>query len=146
MLIACWKTNFLRIFMGNFWERNREREIFTLTRFPNKEAKSFTLFCALKQTFFCSSRWLSLRNMQRKSKFAVDQKIKRPCDRNLRFWTLILMFIFREKCQSLEHIKQENLPCSTPLFLVFWPHLNHPKAWNKKICVFMGNEKCLWTP
>ena len=23
--------------------------------------------------------------------------------------------------------------------------LNHPKEWKKKKCVFMGNEKCLWT-
>ena len=40
MLIACWKTIFFRMIMGNFWERNREREIFRLKKFPNKEAKS----------------------------------------------------------------------------------------------------------
>ena len=47
MLIACWKTNFFRMFMGNFWERNREREIFRLKRFPNKEAKSYFLPCSV---------------------------------------------------------------------------------------------------
>ena len=45
MLIACWKSNFFRMFMGNFWERNREREIFRLKRFPNIEAKSY--FCTV---------------------------------------------------------------------------------------------------
>ena len=40
MLRACWKTNFFRMFMGNYWERNREREIFRLNRFSNIEAKS----------------------------------------------------------------------------------------------------------
>ena len=53
MLIACWKTNFLRTIMGDFWERNREREIFRLMNFPNEEAKNcFSLFCALNQNFF----------------------------------------------------------------------------------------------
>ena len=46
MLTACWKTNFFRMFMGNFWERNREREIFRLKRFPSKEAKSYFLHCS----------------------------------------------------------------------------------------------------
>ena len=32
------------------------------------------------------------------------------------------MFIFHEKCQTLGHVKMQNLPCNTPLFLVFWPH------------------------
>ena len=47
MLIACWKTNFCRMFMGNVWERNREREIFRLKRFANKEAKNSFLHCSL---------------------------------------------------------------------------------------------------
>ena len=72
MLIACWKTNFFRMFMGNYCERNREREMFRLTRFPVIESKSFALFCALNPTFFCSSRTVSLRNNRIKSKLTVD--------------------------------------------------------------------------
>ena len=45
MLIACWKSNFFRMFMGKFWERSREREIFGLKRFANTEAKSY--FCTV---------------------------------------------------------------------------------------------------
>ena len=40
MLMACWKSNFFRIFMGNYWEMNTEREIFLLNRFANIKAKS----------------------------------------------------------------------------------------------------------
>ena len=48
ILIACWKTTFFRMFMGNYWERNTEREMFRLTRFPVIEAKScFLHFSAL---------------------------------------------------------------------------------------------------
>ena len=46
MLIACWKTNFFRMFMANYWERNREREIFRLNRFPTIETKSYFLHCS----------------------------------------------------------------------------------------------------
>ena len=46
MLIACWKSNFFRMFMGNFWERNREGEIFRQKRFQNIEAKSYFLHCS----------------------------------------------------------------------------------------------------
>ena len=41
---------------------------------------------------------------------------------NLLLNVLILMFVFHEKCQSLGHVKMQNLPCNTPLFLVFLPH------------------------
>ena len=57
MLIACWKTNFFRTFMGDFWERSREREIFRQMRFPNEEAKShFYTVLRSKSRFFCSLR------------------------------------------------------------------------------------------
>ena len=148
MLIACWKTNFFRMFMGNFWERNREREIFRLKRFPNKEAKKlfFTLFCALNQTFFAvpvRHRWETCKE---KASLLLIKKNKEPGERNVRFWTLILMFIFHEKFQSLGHVKRQKLPCNTHYFWCFGLTLNHPKDWKKKICVFMGNEKRLWTP
>ena len=68
----------------------------------------------------------------------------------MRFWTLSLMFIFHEKCQSFGHVKMQTMPCNTPLFWCFGLTLNHPKlktdVWKKNICLFMGNEKCLWTP
>ena len=70
------KNDFFRMFMGNYWERNREREMFGLTRFPVIEAKScfffFALFCAPNPTFFCSSRKVSLSNNLIKSKLTVD--------------------------------------------------------------------------
>ena len=44
--IACWKTIFFLMFMGNYWERNREREKFRLNRFPIVEAKSYFLHCS----------------------------------------------------------------------------------------------------
>ena len=47
ILIACWKTNFFLMFMGNNWERNREREKFRLNRFPIVEAKSYFLHCSV---------------------------------------------------------------------------------------------------
>ena len=40
------KNDFFRMFMGNFWERNREREIFRLKTFQDKEAKSYFLHCS----------------------------------------------------------------------------------------------------
>ena len=46
ILIACWKTNLFRLFMGNYWERSREREMFRLTMFPVIEAKSCFLHCS----------------------------------------------------------------------------------------------------
>ena len=46
MLIACWKSNFFRMFMGNYWERNTEREFFRLNRFPNIKTKSYFLHCS----------------------------------------------------------------------------------------------------
>ena len=46
ILIACWKTNFFLIFMGNYWERNGEREKFRLNKFPIVEAKSYILHCS----------------------------------------------------------------------------------------------------
>ena len=48
------KNAFFQMFMGNYWERNREREMFRLNRFPIIEAKSyfFALSCDLNPTFF----------------------------------------------------------------------------------------------
>ena len=40
------KNNFFLMFMGNYWERNREREKFRLDRFPIVEAKSYFLHCS----------------------------------------------------------------------------------------------------
>ena len=123
ILIACWKTNFFLMFMGNFWERKREREKFGLIRFPIVEAKSYFLqFCALTQTFYAvlaRHRWEAIKE---KASLPVI-KNKEPGERNLTFWSLecILMFIFHEKCQSLGHVKMQNLPCNTPLFLAFLP-------------------------
>ena len=42
------------------------------------------------------------------------------------------MFIFHEKCQSLGHVKMQNLPCNTPLFLVFLPHPEPLKTEKRK--------------
>ena len=64
--------------------------------------------------------------MQRKSEYTVDYKNKEPGERNVRFLTLILMFIIHEKCQSLGHVKMQILPYNTQLFLVFRPHLEPP--------------------
>ena len=46
ILVACWKMNFFRMFIGNYWEMNREREMFRLTRFPVIKAKSCFLHCS----------------------------------------------------------------------------------------------------
>ena len=134
------------MFMGNYWERNREREKFRLNRFPIVEAKSYFLHCslALTRTFFAviaRHRWEAINE---KASLLVIKK-KEQGERNVTFWSLILMFIFHEKCQSLGHVKMQNLPCNTPWFLVFLPH-PEPLQRLKKICFFMGNEKCLWTP
>ena len=144
MLIACWKTIFFRTFMGDFWERNREREIFRLMRFPNEEAKSYFLHCsALQIKLFFAVPVRHRSETCKKKQVCCWLKNKELGERIVRFWTLILMFIFHEKCLSLGHVKMHKLPCNTPLFLVLWPH---PEDWKKKICVFMGNEKCPWTP
>ena len=76
--------------------------------------------------------------MQRKSKFTVDQNNEEPGEQKVRFWTLILMSIFHEKCQSLGHVKMQNLPCNTPLFLVFWPHPEPPWRLKKENVRFHG--------
>ena len=62
ILRAYWKTNFFLMFMGNYWERNRERQKFRLNRFPIVEAKSNLLYSsALKLKHFfavpASHRW-----------------------------------------------------------------------------------------
>ena len=46
MLIACWKTNIFRMFVGNYWEKNGEKEFFRLNRFPFIKAKSYFLHSA----------------------------------------------------------------------------------------------------
>ena len=123
ILIACWKTNFSRMFMGNYWERNREREMFRLNRFPTFEAKRYYTVLRSKSNFFFFQFPPGIAEKQSKKKQAYCWlKNKEPGKRNGTFWTLILMFIFHEKCQSLGHVKVQNLPCNTPLFLVFWPH------------------------
>ena len=67
-----------------------------------------------------------------------------------RFFTLVqpwrTSISFSTKSANSGHVKMQKLACNTPLFLVFWPHPEPPKDWKKKIRVFMGNEKCLWTP
>ena len=45
--IACWKTKVFLMFMGNYWERNRERETFKLNRFPIVGAKINFLHCSV---------------------------------------------------------------------------------------------------
>ena len=79
----------------------------------------------------------------------MDSKNEEPGGRNERIWTVDVtpMFIFHEKCQSSRQVKMQNLPCNTQLFLMFSSHRElYTKGWKKKICVFMENEKCLWTP
>ena len=79
MLIGCWKTNFFRIFMGN-WERNREREIFRLNMFSNVEAKSyfFGLLCTLNRP------WLTKK--KRALKFALKESENcKPCFKLYRY-------------------------------------------------------------
>ena len=123
ILIACWKTNFFLMFMGNFWERNREREKFRLNRFPFVGAKSY--FCTVLRSNSNSFLQFSLGIVEKQLKKKQAYwwlKNKEPGERNVTFWSLVLMFIFHEKCQSLGHVKMQNLPCNTPLFLVFWPH------------------------
>ena len=66
ILIACWKTNFFLMFMGNYWERNGEREKFRLNRFPIVEAKSYFLHCSalLFKHFFAvlaRHRWEAIK-------------------------------------------------------------------------------------
>ena len=121
------KIEFFRMFMGNFWERNREREIFRLKRFPNIEAKSY--FCTVllsKWNLFLQFPLGLVKRHAEKKKFSCWLKNIEPGERNGRFWTPILMFIFHEKCQTLGHVKMQSLPRNTPLFLVFWPHPEPP--------------------
>ena len=123
ILIACWKTNFCLMFMGNYWERNREIEKFRLNRFPIVEAKSYFLHCSALELKHFLQFSLGIVEKQLKKKPAYWWlKNKEPGERNVTFWSLILMFIFHEKYQSLGHVKMQNLPCNTPLFLVFLLH------------------------
>ena len=141
------KKEFFLMFMGNYWERNREREKFRLNMFPIVEAKSVFLHCSalyLKH-FLQFSLGIVQKHLKKKQAYWW-LKNKEPGERNVTFWSLILMFIFHEKCQSLRHVKMQNLPSNTHYFWCFCLTLNHSKDWKKNICVFMGNEKSLWTP
>ena len=127
MLIACWKTNFFRTFMGDFWERNREREIFRLMRFQTKKQKViFYTVLRSKSTFFLQFPLGIVQKHAKKKQVYCWLQNKESGERIVRFWTLILLFIFHEKCQSFRHVKIQKLPCNTPLFLVFWPHPEPP--------------------
>ena len=107
------------MFTGNYWERNKEREILRLSRFPNRTAKSYFLHCS--PLYFKISLQFPLgivgKHAQKKQVYCW-LKNKEPGEQKVRFWTVILMFIFHEKCQSLGQVKMQNLTCNTPLFLV----------------------------
>ena len=121
-----------RIFFECSWviiEEKTEKEKFSGKRgFQTMRQK--VVFCtdihSKSNVFLQFPLMASLRNMQRKSKYTVDYKNKEPGERNVRFLTLILMFIMHEMCKSLEHVKMQNLPWNTPLFLVLRPHLEPP--------------------
>ena len=56
-------------------------------------------------------------------------------------------FHFPQNANFLRACKNAKFAPATPhYFWCFDLTLNHPKDWRKKNCVFMGNEKCLWTP
>ena len=68
------KNEFFSNIHGWFLREEQRKRNFQANEVSKRRSKKlfFTLFCALNQLFFCSSRWASFRNMQRKSKFAVD--------------------------------------------------------------------------
>ena len=64
------------MFMGNYRERNREREIFRLDRFPNIKAKKllFALLSTLNQRFFAVTTGHHRETCEEKASFFVDQR------------------------------------------------------------------------
>ena len=99
---------------------------------------------------FIFLRTSPLRDMQRKRNFTVDlKKYRARRKKREALNTHSIMFIFHEKCQTLGHVKMQNLPWNTH-YRIFGvlasPWTTQVKDWKKKIGVFMGNEKCLWTP
>ena len=136
------KRFFFQKFMGNYWERNREREIFRLNRFPTIETK--VIFCTVLRSKSNISLQFLLGIVEKQSKkkqVCCWLKNKEPGERKVRFWTLILMFFFHEKCQSLGRIKMQNLPCNTQLFLAFWLYPDPPQGLKKEKLRFHGKWK-----
>ena len=117
------KNEFFSNVHGYLLRKEQRKRKVQATSVSNRRGKKlfFALFWALTQTFFAviaRHRWEAIK----KKRAYWWLKNKEPGERNVTFWSLILMFIFHEKCQTLGHVKMQNLPCNTPLFLVFLPH------------------------
>ena len=105
--IPC-ENEFFRMFMGNYWEINREGENFRQSRFAIIEAKGFLHCSALQIKLFFQFPPGVIKKHAKKKKVYCWLKNKEPGERKVKFWALILMFIFHEKCQSLGHVKMQN--------------------------------------
>ena len=122
------KIEFFSNFHGYFLKKEQRKRNFQAKEVSKHRGKKlfFALSFALNQTFFLQFPLDIVKRHAEKKKFYCWLKNIEPGERNRRFWTPILMFIFHEKCQTLGHVKMQNLPCNTPLFLVFWPHPEPP--------------------
>ena len=71
--------------------------------------------------------------MQRKKQVRCWLKNKEPGERIVRFWTLVLMLIFHEKCQSLGHVKNAKITLQHPIiFSVLASPWTTPKTEKRK--------------
>ena len=116
------KRVFFRMFMGNYFERTGERKKFRVNRFPNMEEKKL---------FLCTGWRSHPKIFLHFLPGIVDkQAMKKQFDHGFKKWgarrakcevlNCHSNFSFHEKCQSSRQVKMQNLPCNTPLFLVFW--------------------------
>ena len=150
MLIACWNEFFSNIH-GWFLREEQRKRNFQANEVSKRRSKKlfFTLFCALNQIFLQFPLGIVQKHAKKKQ-VCRWLKNKEPGERIVRFWTLILMFIFHEKCQSLGHVKMQKNALQHPIIFGVlaspWTTLKTEKRKFACPLLFMGNEKCPWTP